>query len=374
MIRAHNKQGFFYCRDGSAPRKPHVARPVALPPSIILSDLHPFILLMVLLLAFLLSQGCAAMGVALLGGAATTATKAGVSYTLDSKAQKTFTAPVSQVKSSLLAALGEMAFPIASAEKNHDGERIVARVDGREVEVELEPVTPKATKIMVVVHQGWFWKDRATAEEIIDQTGRGVETVVQASRGGGAGGPSGARKTSADGQPAPTAVLLDPWDPQRWREGFAPAPPPAARKVETHPARSEPAALPAPPVPRPALVMARGPASPPEAGGRLPVQPPPLAAAPANADARPTAGPDSDGSDVRWRVIRRLRVRQCPGAACGWGPTLKKGDVVIRLRERDQWWRVWLAGTAVIGWVPASDLAPQRWWDPPVRPLAVSLR
>src|SRR3989304_757868 len=75
-------------------------------------------------LASLLSQGCRAAGVALLGMAVSTATKTGVSYTMDSRAQKTFTAPVGLVKAGLLVALQELEFPIASQEAG--GEAVVA--------------------------------------------------------------------------------------------------------------------------------------------------------------------------------------------------------------------------------------------------------
>lgn len=367
MKMAYSKRRFLCGHGSAAVEAGYAAAPVVLPSSILRSDVHILSILPAIGLAFLLSQGCAAMGVALLGGAATTATKAGVSYTLDSRAQKTFTAPMNQVKSSLLAALGEMAFPITSEEKQVDGERLVAGADGREVQVELEPVTPKATKVTVIVHQGWFWKDRATAEEIIDQTGRGVEAVVQASKPGGVGAAGAARKTSGEAELRPTAVLLDPWDPQRWREGFAAAPTPTPV-----PKRGpEPAAVPvsAAAAPRVALGGGREPA--PDSGLPSAVRVKPAVA---TVGAPPSGGKSGDGEDNRWRVIRTVRLRTCPGKACGWGAPLKRGDVVVRLREKDQWWRVWLAGTDVVGWVLTNDLAPQQWWDPAARPIAASLR
>ena len=147
--------------------------------------IHLLLLLGLVLLIFL-SQGCALLAPTLLGAAASTATKTGVSYSLDSRAQKTFTAPIPEVKASLVAALEEMGFPIETDEKTDEGHRVVAKVDGREVEVELEAVTPKATKIRVVVREGWFWKDRATAEEIVEQAGRGVEAALRHSPAAGA--------------------------------------------------------------------------------------------------------------------------------------------------------------------------------------------
>lgn len=160
-------------------------------------------------LASLLSQGCLAAGVALLGMAVSTATKTGVSYTMDSRAQKTFTAPVGLVKAGLLVALQELEFPIASQEEVDEGERIVAKANDREVEIDLEVVTPRATKLRVVVHQGWFWKDRATAEEIIEQTGRGVEEAVMVARPRREGGPSAASPGFLLG----SSSRLRLWDP-----------------------------------------------------------------------------------------------------------------------------------------------------------------
>ncbi len=372
MLKPRSKRRFGPSRVGTAGEDRSAAAPRALPISIPCPDFHILAILTALALALMLSQGCVAVGATLLGAAASTATKTGVSYSLDSRAQKTFTAPVDQVKSSLMAALGEMAFPIETDEKTDEGERIVAKVDGREVEVELEPVTPKATKLRVMVREGWFWKDRATAEEIVEQTARGVVEAVMAAKAGAGGTATAARKTPADGKLHPAAALLDPWDPQRWRDGFAAAPTPAVEKIRTQPAKPEPPALPVSPVALPMVALGGGRAPAPE-GDR----PPGVRVAPATlapVDPLPNPGKNGDGGDNRWRVIRKLRLRSCPGNECGWGATVKKGEVVVRLREKDQWWRVWLAGTDVVGWVPANELAPQRWWDPPKRPIAASAR
>ena len=373
MPRPQNKQCFIYGDAGAAGQNwPPMARQ-ALPFPIRRSGFHLLPIFTAIALAFLLSQGCAAMGVTLLGAAATTATKTGVSYTIDSKAHKTFTAPLGQVKASLLAALGEMAFPVETDEKTEDGQRVVARVDGREVEVELEPVTPKATKVIVIVRQGWFWKDRATAEELIEQTARGVDAVVLAARVAAAGATTAAHKMPAEGELRP-AALLDPWDPQRWRDSFtAPsAPLPVVEKLPAQRTKPEPAVLPVSQVAPPPVALGGGRPAAPEASPVPEVRVALATATPSGS--RPNAAKKTDGSDNRWRVIRTLRLRACPGTACSLGGTLKRGDVVVRLREKDQWWRVWLGGTDLVGWVPAEELAPQRWWDPPKRPMAVSAR
>ncbi|MGH2625517.1 MAG: hypothetical protein ACRDHY_02565, partial [Anaerolineales bacterium] len=102
-------------RDGSASGEAPVSRVLA----------HAAGLLAITLIC-VFGQGCAAVGIALLGAAAGTATKAGVTYHMENKAQRTFTAPMGQVKTSLLAALSELAFPIETEERIEGGERIIA--------------------------------------------------------------------------------------------------------------------------------------------------------------------------------------------------------------------------------------------------------
>jgi len=54
--------------------------------------------------------------------------------------------------------------------KTDQGEMIKAAGADREIEVELEAISPKTTRIRTVAKQGFFFKDRATATEIILQT------------------------------------------------------------------------------------------------------------------------------------------------------------------------------------------------------------
>lgn len=125
-----------------------------------------------LLLAFL--NGCAAMGLTLFGVGAGVGTGTAVAYTLDGVAYRTVTAPLPQVESAALTALGRMGIKIESKEKTEQGRLIAASGADREIEVELEAVSPKTTRIRTVAKQGVFFKDRATATEIIFQ----VEKVL----------------------------------------------------------------------------------------------------------------------------------------------------------------------------------------------------
>ena len=95
-----------------------------------------------------------------------------VSYTMDGIAYRTFTAPLTQVERATLTALNDMGIEVEAAEMTNEGKAIKAKGVDRQIEIELEAVSPKTTRIRTVAKQGIFFKDRATATEIIMQTER----------------------------------------------------------------------------------------------------------------------------------------------------------------------------------------------------------
>ena len=123
------------------------------------------------LLSTLLS-GCAAVGLTLFGVGAGVATGTSVSYTLDGVAYRTFTAPLPQVESATLAALNRMGIKVEGTAKTEQGKAIKATGNERQIEVELEVISSNTTRIRTVAKDGVFFKDRATATEIILQTER----------------------------------------------------------------------------------------------------------------------------------------------------------------------------------------------------------
>jgi hypothetical protein len=129
----------------------------------------PIGLLLVVCLLPLLS-GCAAVGMTLFGVGAGVATGTSVSYTLDGIAYRTFTAPLPQVESATRTALDRMGIRVEATAKTDQGKAIKAIGNEREIEIELERVSAKTTRIRTVAKQGIFFKDRATATEIIYQT------------------------------------------------------------------------------------------------------------------------------------------------------------------------------------------------------------
>ena len=116
------------------------------------------------------SQGCAAVGLTLFGVGAGVSTGAGVSYTLDSIAYKTFTAPVEDLHGAALKTLRRMDMTVKENKPSESGKKIVATAGDRTIEIELDRMTGRTSRMEVVAKQGWLWRDRATAMEIIIQT------------------------------------------------------------------------------------------------------------------------------------------------------------------------------------------------------------
>jgi uncharacterized protein DUF3568 len=124
---------------------------------------------------FLLLQGCVAgMGLTLFGVGAGVTTGTSVAYTLDGIAYKTFTAPLPQVETATRTALDRMGIKVEATSKIDQGKAIKAVSNDRDIEIELEMVSNKTTRIRTVAKQGIFFKDRATATEIIIQTERAL--------------------------------------------------------------------------------------------------------------------------------------------------------------------------------------------------------
>lgn len=85
---------------------------------------------------------------------------------------KTFTAPMKTVEQSSVAAMRDMGVKVVSRSTNDDGERVItATARNRNIEVLLEPLTPRTTRMRVIASNG-ILKDGATATEIVLQTER----------------------------------------------------------------------------------------------------------------------------------------------------------------------------------------------------------
>lgn len=112
-----------------------------------------------------LLAGCMPMAITAAGvGAA-----AGVTHTMGGVTYRTFTAPMPQVRGATMTALNRMGIKVESTSKEASGQLIKASASGRDIEIQLELLSPNTTRMRAVARNGVFY-DSATSTEIILQT------------------------------------------------------------------------------------------------------------------------------------------------------------------------------------------------------------
>lgn len=94
---------------------------------------------------------------------------AGITHTMGGITYRTFTAPLPKVKSATMAALNRMGINSVKTSKEKANEKILATASDREIEIDLEQLSPNTTRMRAVARSGFFY-DSATATEIIIQT------------------------------------------------------------------------------------------------------------------------------------------------------------------------------------------------------------
>lgn len=99
----------------------------------------------------------------------------GVTYTVTNIAYKTLSYPLKDVEEALHKALEKMAIKEGKREAVDGNVRIMATTKKLTIYIDIEKVTPAATRLSVNAKQGAFLKDRATATEVIVQTEKGLE-------------------------------------------------------------------------------------------------------------------------------------------------------------------------------------------------------
>lgn len=126
-----------------------------------------YIRVLILSLSLVTLSGCDPISLTVFGVGAS----AGVSYTMNGVAYKTFTAPVAKVRKASIKALGNMGIPVTSKDVKKNGEEIItAFANDRKIEIILEPISKNATRMRTTAQKENFFMDRATATEIIIQT------------------------------------------------------------------------------------------------------------------------------------------------------------------------------------------------------------
>jgi hypothetical protein len=136
---------------------------------------RPFQRLALLALAVLL-QGCAAAGLAVVGAGAGVGMGTGVEHELNGVGYKTFATPIDSVHHAARATLARLAMPITVDTRTAEGWKISASAADRTIDIELEKLTPRTTRMRVVADKGGlFGKDSATSTEIILQTAQTLQ-------------------------------------------------------------------------------------------------------------------------------------------------------------------------------------------------------
>src|SRR2546425_9716291 len=101
----------------------------------------------------------------------------GVSHTLGGIVYKTFAAPQTKVQRATVAALRKMQVKVTETKREDNKELVTARAADRDIEIEIEALTPNTTRVTVTATKsGGIIRDSATATEIILQTEKLVGT------------------------------------------------------------------------------------------------------------------------------------------------------------------------------------------------------
>ena len=129
----------------------------------------------ILSLALLIVAGCQPLAVSVLGAGAGPALR----YGIDGVAYRTFTAPAPDVTQASLAALEQMGIGFESTGTFEGGEVIYARSPKRTIEIEVEPISGRATRVRIAAKNGGLFYDSATASEIVAQTERLLQSAAQ---------------------------------------------------------------------------------------------------------------------------------------------------------------------------------------------------
>lgn len=116
-------------------------------------------------------QGCAAAALTVVGTGLGVGAGAGVEHTMNGIVYKTFDASLNEVRFATLKMFDRMAMPVTADQKSDEGWTLTATASDRTIDVTLERVTEKMTRMRVVANKGdIFFKDASTATELINQT------------------------------------------------------------------------------------------------------------------------------------------------------------------------------------------------------------
>ena len=128
------------------------------------SRIFKYLSLFSLFLSPLLS-GCAAIAVSTAGAGA----GIGFPYVFSDCADRTLNYSFDRVDRTAPKVLKKMDITLLAESEIESGERIKALTNRLEITIDMEKITMRATRVTINTKKGTFIKDRATAEEIINQ-------------------------------------------------------------------------------------------------------------------------------------------------------------------------------------------------------------
>ncbi|MFI5339368.1 MAG: DUF3568 family protein [Candidatus Methylomirabilales bacterium] len=128
------------------------------------------VLRLLVLAGLLVTQGCAVLAVGAVAGAA-----AGVTYTVLGIAEKTYSEDYDTVLAALQKALVNLDIKTGDTKRTEENGKVVtteiqAYVRDLTIQISIERISDKATRVVVDASKKYVIKDSATAGEILNQT------------------------------------------------------------------------------------------------------------------------------------------------------------------------------------------------------------
>jgi len=137
------------------------------------------------LAAVLAMGGCALASQPLAVALAGAGTSSAIGQTMTGTVYRTFTASPDAVKAATLDTLSLMGIRVDGFSSYEGGEIIRGSALQRTVEIALEPISSRATRMRVAMKNGGIFYDSATATEIVIQTEKALVANEAASAGAG---------------------------------------------------------------------------------------------------------------------------------------------------------------------------------------------
>jgi len=134
------------------------------------NSLSPLYLLPLILLIF--SSGCAALAISAAGAGA----GIGFPYMFNDCADRTLNFSFDQVDRATPKVLKKLDIDLLKETEIENGKRINASTNNLEISIDMEKITMRATRVIINAKKGTLTKDRATAEEIINQLEKSLTT------------------------------------------------------------------------------------------------------------------------------------------------------------------------------------------------------